>query len=250
MCIGSNERWILESDLFLNAELGELITIKRPRGPGELVVVNSINGKISNILRVVGAVISQLLNVPILSGAMIIFLFFHLPIDIPNRVAGFSWTLVFLCLIPLGSLFFFIPGKLRDWPKVIKRQRIASFVFMIISYPIGFLILRLIHAPKIYEAIAATYTLVTLGLIIFNLVLRYKASGHAAGVAGPVGALVYIYGFIATPLLALLPLITLARVFTKGHDVWQAVVGGLLSLSITVIVLFAYGFMPLSGVPY
>jgi hypothetical protein len=124
--------------------------------------------------------------------------------------SGFSWTLEFLCLIPLGSLFFFIPGKLRDWTKVIKRQRIASFVFMIISYPIGFLILRLIHAPKIYEAIAATYTLVTLGLIIFNLFLRYKASGHAVGVAGPVGALVYIYGFIATPLLALLPLITQA----------------------------------------
>jgi len=213
-------------------------------------MVNSINDKIGKILRIVGAVISQLLNVPILSGAMIIFIFFHLPIDIPNRIAGFSWTLVFLCLIPLGSLFFFIPGKLRDWPKVIKRQRIASFVFMIISYPIGFLILRLIHAPKIYEAVAAIYTLVTLGLIIFNLVIRYKASGHAAGVAGPVGALVYIYGFIATPLLALLPLVTLARVFTKGHDVWQTVVGSLLSLSITVIVLWAYGFMPFSGVPY
>jgi hypothetical protein len=213
-------------------------------------MANSINGKISKILSIVGEVVSQLLNVPILSGAMIVFIFLRLPTNIPNRISGFSLTLVFLCLIPLGSLFFYIPGKLRDWPKVIKRQRIASFVFMIVSYPIGFVILRLTHAPKIYEAVAATYTLVTLGLIVFNLILRYKASGHAAGVAGPVGALVYIYGLIATPLLALLPLVTLARLFAKGHDVWQTVVGALLSLSITVAMLWMYGFIPLSGVPY
>jgi hypothetical protein len=181
-------------------------------------MANSINGKIGKILSIVGEVVSQLLNVPILSGAMIVFIFFRLPTNIPNRISGFGLTLAFLCLIPLGSLFFYIPGKLRDWPKIFKRQRIASFVFMIVSYPIGFLILRLTHAPKIYEAVAAT--------------------------------LVYIYGLIATPLLVLLPLVTLARLFAKGHDVWQTVVGALLSLSITVAMLWAYGFIPLSGVPY
>lgn len=213
-------------------------------------MVKKINAKVSKVLRIVGEVVSQALNVPILSGAMIVFIFFRLPVNIPNRIAGFSLTLVFLCLIPLGSLFFYIPGKLREWPKIIRRQRIASFVFMIISYPIGFVILRLTEAPKIYEAVAATYTLVTLGLIVFNLILRYKASGHAAGVAGPVGAMVYIYGLVATPLLALLPVVTLARLFAKGHDVWQTVVGALLSLSITMAMLWVYGFIPLSGLPY
>jgi hypothetical protein len=213
-------------------------------------MVKKVNGQLQKILRIAGEVLSQMLNVPILSGAMIIFLFLRLPIEIPNRVSGFSLTLVFLCLIPLASLFFYIPGKLRDWPKIIKRQRIASFVIMIVSYPIGYVILRLTQAPRIYEAIAATYTLVTLGLIFFNLILRYKASGHAAGVAGPVGALVYFYGFIATPLLALLPLVTLARLFAKGHDVWQTVVGSAMSLSITILVLRLYGFLPLSGLLY
>jgi len=121
-------------------------------------MVKKINAKFSKALRIAGEVISQALNVPILSGAMIAFIFFRLPTHIPNRISGFSLTLVFLCLIPLGSLFFYIPGKLRDWPKVIKRQRIASFVFMIVSYPIGFVVLRLTDAPKIYEAVAATYT--------------------------------------------------------------------------------------------
>ena len=213
-------------------------------------MIKNMSKQAEKALRIAGEIVSQMLNVPILSGAMIIFLFSKLPTDLPNRVGGFSVTLVFLCLIPLGSLFFYIPGKVRDWPKVIRRQRIASFVFMIVSYPIGFVILRLTHAPRIYEAVAATYTLVTLGLILFNMVLRYKASGHAAGVSGPVAALVYVYGLMASPLLALLPLVTLARVFGKGHDVWQTVVGAWLSLSITVAVLWLYGIPPLAGVPY
>ncbi len=104
----------------------------------------SVNRKV----RIAGEVVSQIMNVPILTGALITFLFFQIPTSVPNRLSGFGWTLVFLCLLPLCSLFFYIPGKIKDWPKIIKRQRIASFVFMIVSYPLGFLILRLIHAPR------------------------------------------------------------------------------------------------------
>lgn len=203
--------------------------------------------KVGKVRRIVGEVLSQILNVPILSGVLITFFFFKLPSDIPNRLAGFGWTLLFLSLIPLCSLFFYIPGKVSEKAKVIRRQRIASFVFMIVSYPLGWLVLHLTHAPKIYEAIAVTYTFVTLGLILLNFVLKFKASGHAAGVAGPVAAMIYLFGLIATPLLALIPLTTWARVSAKGHDVLQTVVGALLSLGITALVLWIYGFLPLAG---
>ena len=201
----------------------------------------------NRVRRIVGEVISQLLNVPVLSGALITFFFFRLPNDLPNRLPGYGWALLFLSIIPLCSLFFYIPGKLKDKARIIRRQRIASFVFMIVSYPIGFLILRLTHAPKIFEAMAITYTLVTLGLILFNFILRYKASGHAAGVAGPVAALLYLFGLIATPFIALIPLTTWARVSARGHDTWQTVVGALLSFGITALVLWLYGFLPFQG---
>lgn len=197
--------------------------------------------------RIIGEVISQLLNVPILSGLLVTFIFFRLPGSLPNRLAGFGWALLFLSLIPLCSLFFYIPGRMRDKARIIRRQRIASFVFMIVSYPIGFLILWLTNAPKIYEAMAVSYTLVTLGLILLNFLARYKASGHAAGVAGPVAALIYLHGLIAAPLIALIPLTTWARVSAKGHDVWQTVVGALLSFGITALVLWLYGFLPFTG---
>jgi len=203
--------------------------------------------KIKQIRQIVGQVLSQVLNVPILSGALITFIFFRLPTDIPNRLSGFGWTLLFLSLIPLGSLFFYIPGGVKDKAKIIRRQRIASFVFMVVSYPLGWLVLRLSGAPRIYEAIAVTYTMVTLGLILINFVIKYKASGHAAGVAGPVGALIYLFGLVATPLLALIPLTSWARVSAEDHSIWQTVVGALLSLGITALVLWAYGFFPVAG---
>jgi hypothetical protein len=197
-------------------------------------------------LRVIGEVLSQLLNVPMLSGALVTFIFFKLPTDLPNRVGGFGWALLFICLIPLCSLLFYIPGKDKNWPRIIKRQRTASFVLMIISYPIGFIVLRLIDAPRIFEALAVNYTLITLGLIVFNLILRYKASGHAAGVAGPVAAMLYFFGLIATPLASLIPLTIFARIATKGHNFWELVTGSVMSMSITVLTLFLYGFNPLS----
>ncbi len=116
-----------------------------------------------------------------------------------------------------------------------------------ISYPLGYLFLWLTGAPAIYEAIAITYTLVTLGLLVLNWLLRYRASGHAAGVAGPVAAMVYLYGAVATPLVALIPLVTIARVLARRHSVWQSVVGASLSLSITLSVLWLYGFEPWAG---
>ena len=158
--------------------------------------------------RIAGEVLSQLLNVPVLSGLLLIFLYFKLPPAEPNALKGLIWSLVFVCIIPLTSLFFYIPVHNEETKTTVHRQRVASFVMMMVSYPIGWLVLAQIHAPTIFTAMAATYTFVTLGLIVFNLLLHYKASGHAAGVSGPVASMIFLYGVIATPLLLLLPLVT------------------------------------------
>ena len=195
----------------------------------------------------VGEIFSQLLNVPVLSGLMVTYFYFNLPAGEQNALMGYLWAMAFICLIPLCSLFFYIPVHDEDRKATVHRQRVASFVLMMISYPIGWLVCSLMGAPRIFTAIAATYTFVTIGLIFFNLLLRYKASGHAAGVSGPVASMIFIYGVVATPLLALLPLVTWARLAAKGHNFWQTVVGAVLSGIISVSVLWGFGFAPFSG---
>jgi len=198
--------------------------------------------------KVVGEVLSQLLNVPVISGALVTYFFFCLPEPEPNRLTGYAWTMLLICLVPLCSLLFYIPVRNEATPVTEHRQRIASFVIMLVSYPAGWLVLALIGAPRIFTSVAATYTFVTLGLMIINMLLHYKASGHAAGVSGPVAVMIYIYGIIAAPLLVLLLLITWARLAAEGHNLWQTIVGATMSGLISIGVLWAFGFVPFSGV--
>lgn len=199
------------------------------------------------VKEVVGNILSQLLNVPVLSGALVTYLYFRLPANEPNALTGYLWTMLFLCVIPLCSLFFYIPINNESREETLHRQRWASFVMMLISYPLGWLACALVHAPRIFTATSATYTFVVIGLIIFNLILHYKASGHAAGVSGPVASMIYIFGIWAAPLLLLLPLVTWARLAAKGHNFWQTVVGATMSGLISIAVLWAYGFTPFAG---
>jgi len=201
-----------------------------------------------SVNKVAGEITSQLLNIPVLSGALATFLFLQIPQSEPNLLNGYAWAMLFLCIIPLCSLFFYIPAGKEAKEKTARRQRIASFAIMLVSYPAGWLVLSLTGAPRVFTAVAATYTFVTLGLIIFNLLLHYKASGHAAGVSGPVAIMIYIYGAIATPLLILLPLITWARLAAEGHNLWQTVVGASMSILISIAVFWAFGFAPFTGV--
>ena len=198
--------------------------------------------RIERTRQIVGFVVSQIVNVPFVAGVAITVLLFSLRPDVPQRLLGWGVSLIFLTVIPALSLLFYIPRRNEPWASTERRQRVMSFVFMAISYPIGFVVLRIVQAPPIFEAIMLTYVVVVLALIAVNLF--FKASGHAAGVAGPVAALIYFYGLIATPLIALIPLTMWARVKAKGHTLLQTVVGALLSAGVTALVLFLYGFRP------
>jgi membrane-associated phospholipid phosphatase len=192
--------------------------------------------------RIVGFVVSQIVNVPLVAGAAITLLLFSLRPDAPQRLLGWGVSLIFLTVIPALSLLFYIPRRNEPWASTERRQRVASFVFMAASYPLGFVVLKIVQAPPIFEAIMLTYVVVVLALIAVNLF--FKASGHAAGVAGPVTAVIYFYGLIAAPLIALVPLTMWARVKARGHTLLQTIVGALLSAGVTILVLCLYGFRP------
>jgi hypothetical protein len=199
-----------------------------------------------SIRRIFGDLLSQLLNVPIIAGLLTTYLFFSVPIFLSTHLASYALTMLSVCLVPMLSLLFYIPFENEDAQSTSHRQRLVSFIIMLISYPAGWILLALTSAPHIFTAVAATYTCVVLGLTIFN-VLHYNASGHAAGVAGPVAIMIYLYGLIATPLLLLLPLVVWARLATEGHTLWQTVVGATMSALISTGVLWAFGFPPFMG---
>jgi hypothetical protein len=188
-------------------------------------------------IKKIGSILSHLLNVPVLTGMLLLFFYYDLPAATPYRTSGFILSLGLLCLVPLSSYLFYLPGKETDHEKILHRQRMASFIIMMVSYPIGWLVLVLSHSPAIFIITAINYTCITIGLLIINLALKYKASG----------AMIYLFGLAATPLLALLPIISWARIRAKGHNFLQTVIGSALSFAITVLIFWAAGYHPFNG---
>src|SRR5512143_1883374 len=124
--------------------------------------------KLKRTYQIIGIVISQIVNVPFVAGAAITLLLFTVQSDVPHRLAGWGVSLIFLTIVPALSLLFYIPRReaisrrIEPWASTEKRQRVMSFVFMAVSYPIGFVLLKLLQAPPIFEAIMLTYVVVVL----------------------------------------------------------------------------------------
>ena len=125
--------------------------------------------RIKRIQQIIGIVVSQVVNTPFIAGAALTVLLFSTRPDVPQRILGWGVSLVFLTIVPALSLLFYIPRRNEPWASTEKRQRVMSFVFMAVSYPIGFAALRTLHAPAIFEAVMLTYVVVVLSLILVNL---------------------------------------------------------------------------------
>ena len=83
------------------------------------------------------------------------------------------------------------------------------------------------------------YLSVSIFLIIANMIT--KISTHMAGIAGPLTAIIYIYGLQALPLLILIPILMWARVKMNAHNYYQLLGGTGLSIIVTFTVyMFLY----------
>jgi hypothetical protein len=200
-----------------------------------------------SIKQIAGEVFSQLLNVPVLSGILIAYLYFRLPANEPNALAGFLWAMLFVSIIPLCSLFFYIPVHNEEKKITVHRQRVASFIFMMVSYPIGWGCAGIDPCAAHFHGGGG------------NLYIRNAGPGDLQpdptlqGQRSCCGSVrsccdddLHLW-LIATPLLLLLPLVTWARLAAKGHSFWQTIVGGTLSGLISIGVLWAFGFAPFAG---
>ena len=67
--------------------------------------------RIEQTRRIVGVVISQIVNAPFVAGAAITLLLFGLRPDVPQRLLGWGVSIVFLTIIPALSLLFYIPRR-------------------------------------------------------------------------------------------------------------------------------------------
>lgn len=151
-------------------------------------------------------------------------------------VLGFSIVFPFLYLNSLKSHHEIDSLEVNN-----RTRRKRPLIVTLVSHLIGFIVLRLIHAPDIVSALMFCYMLNT--LIILLITFYWKVSVHAAGLAGPLAGLTFYFG---SPIFILYPLIIivgLARVILKRHTPLQVIAGSILGFGCTYLQLEFFKFL-------
>jgi hypothetical protein len=172
---------------------------------------------------------------PIMALVMLLVLFICAPLVFGGTV-HFILTVLFLTVFPLLAYPLQpLIKKYRD--KGREGQRTLAMIFAVAGYILGFLFAVFLNAPKGVLTVYFSYMLSGLLVAVANKLVRYKASGHACGVAGPFILLVYFgqaVGYLGIPVLGL---VFLASLYMKRHTLGQLLVGTAIPFAALGIIL-------------
>lgn len=153
-----------------------------------------------------------------------------------NSWISFQWTSVVVMFALLVLLFELIGIRIGLFSNLdIKKrsQRAPAYVFVLTLSAILSILTFVFNGPKILTVSAAT---LFIGLIVFLLVNRkIKASVHIGAISAFLAGLSLLYGGYFYLLIFLIPVAIWSRIKTKNHSFEEAIVGGILGMTFTII---------------
>ena len=175
--------------------------------------------------------------VPIIALALLLILYNVRP-GIFEGPFRFALSIVFLVLLPILAypLQPVVP-KFRDMGR--EGQRSLAMVAANLGYIAGIVFALLSDSSRGLLIIYLTYFLSGLLIVLFNKVLKLRASGHACGIAGPMVTLVYFCGPVALWGIVILAAAWWASIVMRRHTHPELILGSLLpvaALGISILV--------------
>jgi len=140
---------------------------------------------------------------------------------------------LFLSLIPTISTYYLSKTGYADIEFSKREKRTIIYLIGIFCFIIASLIFLTLNFHIMF-LISMAYVFVTSAVFIINLF--WKISAHAAGIAGPTTALIYVFGPILIPLYILTLLVIWVRLKIKIHNLKQLIAGALIAIFITSLV--------------
>lgn len=180
-------------------------------------------------------IISRLTPAPLINFYIAIIFSWFSPIGLGPTLTSF--TNLILCAI-LMVIMPITPILIEAWRGTVdldvskRESRTRFFLFSILCYLVAYATYALLDCI-IMSALAAAYLTVTLGVTIVSL--KTKVSVHGAGVGGPGTALLFVYGWIAFPVVILWILVIFSRTILKQHTLKQSIAGVFLGVLIVAI---------------
>ncbi len=187
--------------------------------------------------------LSNLLAPPVIAlGAVFIVAFFS-PIGTGFLLPWQSLLLGFIFIVigPIIPLSLMVARGKMTFDVTNRRDRPLLYLAAIIVYVCGaFVAWGFLNQAMAVLAIA--YAAVTSAITIVSLF--WKVSAHAAGVAGPITGLIWMYGLLVLPFMILAGIVAWARWKLELHTPLQVIVGILIALIVTATVYWLLWGLP------
>jgi hypothetical protein len=163
--------------------------------------------------------------------AVILFsLFSPIGPGILGIAASMGIGLLFVALIPLLIVYVFSKGRFEMFKK---EERNEPYPLVILSFLAAASIFWILGSHLMF-ILSFAYAVVTTTCFFINLF--WKISTHSAGVAGPLTAVVLIFGLQFSPLFLLLVPVFWVRLKLRAHTPLQLIGGVIVASSLTFII--------------
>lgn len=143
-----------------------------------------------------------------------------------SMISSIAIGTIFMVLIPSYSVYYFT----KKFINTERRDREIPYLISIASYLVSSVIFLYLNSHVMF-LISMAYVFVASTSFVINLF--WKISVHAAGVAGPTTALVYVFGIWMAPIYLITLLILWTRFRLKAHSASQLLAGAFMAVFIT-----------------
>ncbi|MBS4536546.1 hypothetical protein GOQ29_13050 [Clostridium sp. D2Q-14] len=147
-------------------------------------------------------------------------------------------SIIFLTVLPISAypLQPFIP---KFCFKGREGQRNLAIIMGVLGYLFSIVFALYFNVSKELLIIYLVYFISGIGIVLFNRILKIRASGHACGIVGPISILVYFIGLKALLGVIIVLLVYWASLKIKRHTVSQLFWGSLIPIcSLIIAVLY------------
>lgn len=186
------------------------------------------------------SIISTLTTAPLIAIFVFLLINYHL-LRGNEFIIVTAISILFAAIIPSIIALIWIKDQRIEIDMPRKEDRFYPLLWIILTYIIGVTVLFIISAPPITTVLMLCYFTNTLAVLIISLF--WKISIHAIGVAGPVVALIYVFGYVGLISIILVPLVIWSRTYLRRHTIYQAIAGASLGFILTTLqIYFLLGF--------
>ena len=184
----------------------------------------------------VAKTIRTITTAPIMAAILLTLVWQFNPGSYPTTV-HYLMAMLFLAILPvLAYPVSVIVPSIRHQGR--EGQRKLAIMFSVAGYIGGIIFCLITHAYGAELLIYLTYFISGILIALFSFAIKFKASGHACGVSGPIAMLIHLLGPIYALGYILLAVVFWASIKLKRHT-WPQLIGGSVIPVITMLILIS-----------